>query len=666
MEMIGKTLGNRYELLEKIGEGGTAVVYKAKFSLLNRFVAVKILKDEFSSDKDFVQKFKREATAAGSLSCNNIVNIYDVGTDGNINYIVLEYVDGKTLNEIIKESGRIQWEKAVDIAKQIALALNCAHSNGIIHRDIKPHNVLVTASGVVKVTDFGIAKASNSATITSSDKVMGSAHYLSPEQARGDVVDCKTDIYSLGIVMYEMVTGRVPFDAESPVSVALKHIQEPVIPPINVNPDIPASLNRIILKSVEKEPIRRYADAKELIADLNNVKDDLKDRDSLNDDYTRIMTPIKNIDQIKNASDSKKNEDDADKNLENGAEDEQEEEEEEEDVPDSRTERNSKGKLSKKKKYIIGATLACVLLIATLAIAYVAGLGGFSKLSTPANTMVTVPSVVGLSKNDAESKLKSVNLTPQFVNENSDKAVGTVTASDPNAGTSVKTGTTVKVTVSIGPKTQTVPDVSGNDLDTATSTITYSGFVVGSKSYSFSDSVPKNYVINTDPSANTKLAVGGTVNLVISKGPEVQKVTVPSVKGMTLDQAQAKLAGLTINVVTKQTGDKNQDNIVYDQDLAAGTSVKQGSAISIYVYKYDASQDAGAVALQKAKDAVATAQSTKKTADINNAKSLVIALPDGADKTTLTNQLNSITPIDANTNTANATGTANASNNGTK
>jgi serine/threonine-protein kinase len=281
--------------LERIVEGGLALVYKAKCHLLDRYVAVKVLKEQFSSDKEFVEKFKREATAAASLSDNNIVNIYDVGTQGDINYIVMEYVRGKTLKEIIKQEGRLETSRAANLAIQIGKALECAHRNNIIHRDIKPHNILVTDDGLAKVTDFGIAKASNSVTITNSSKIMGSAHYFSPEQAKGSFVDCRTDIYSLGIVIYEMVTGRVPYDAESPVSVALKHIQEPVLPPKELNGNIPESLNKLILKAVEKEPIKRYQNVKDMLVDLKKIENRQEFNiatNTLDNDMTRVMDPI--------------------------------------------------------------------------------------------------------------------------------------------------------------------------------------------------------------------------------------------------------------------------------------------------------------------------------------------------------------------------------------
>lgn len=650
--MVGITLNNRYELLQKIGEGGTSIVYKAKCHLLNRYVAVKVLKEDFSSDKEYVEKFKREATAAASLSCNNIVNIYDVGNEGTINYIVLEYIAGKTLNEIIKEQGKLSWKKAVAVTKQIAKALNCAHSNNIIHRDIKPHNILVTEDGIVKVTDFGIAKASNSATITSTDKVMGSAHYLSPEQARGTAVDCKTDIYSLGIVMYEMVTGKVPFDAESPVSVALKHIQEPIIPPNNMVPDLPADLNRIILKAVEKDPNKRYASATDLISDLNNIDSKLElnpDKNELNNDFTRVMSPIKIAEDFKTAKNA------------GPLADEYEDDFEEED-PQSTNKKDGETpnkKLSKKKKYIIAGTLIAVLLLATLGIAYIVGLGGLSNLSKTSNSTVTVPTLIGLTQNEAQSKLDSLKLKAQFIKETSDKTAGTVTASDPSAGSSAKAGDTIRMTVSVGPKTATVPDITGSDLQSAIDAITQAGFLVGTKSYAYSDSVAKDSVISEDPVAGTKLAAKGTVSLVISKGAEIQTVTVPNLVGSTLDQAKAKVDGkLTLATSDLKTGDKTKDQIVYSQDTRSGVSVKQGGTINVVVYKYDSTMDqsvidAAAAAAAKAKvdaatTAVVTAETSKLQTDIDKATPLVSALPDGTDKTSLTTRLGKIVVAPAN------------------
>lgn len=295
MVEVGMLLNDRYEILEKIGEGGSAVVFKAKCHILNRLVAVKVLKDDLSADSEFVEKFKREAYAVASLSNNNIVNIYDIETEENINYIIQEYIDGKTLKQVITESGKLTYKDAINKCRQIASALECAHKNKIIHRDIKPHNVLVTKEGVLKVADFGIAKAADSATIIRTEKVMGSAQYLSPEQAKGINVDVRTDIYSLGIVLYEMLTGKVPFDGETAVSIALKQIQEKPVPPMELNTEIPIALNNIVLKAMEKDPINRYQSAKELIDSLDNFSNNSNinfTNNSLKNEFTRIMDPI--------------------------------------------------------------------------------------------------------------------------------------------------------------------------------------------------------------------------------------------------------------------------------------------------------------------------------------------------------------------------------------
>ena len=269
MNLIGKMLNNRYEILEKIGNGGMATVYKAKCHVLNRYVAIKILKDEFTTDSEFIKKFNTEAQSAAGLAHPNIVQIYDVCNEDNLYYIVMELIQGKTLKEIITEDGVLSWKWSVNIAIQIASALETAHKNNIIHRDIKPHNIIITEDGIAKVTDFGIAKAVSNSTITAFGTTIGSVHYFSPEHARGGFTDAKSDLYSLGIVMYEMLTGRVPFDADTPVSVALKQVQEEPVDPMNYNENIPISVNRIILKAMQKDPNLRYQNATEMLKDLS-------------------------------------------------------------------------------------------------------------------------------------------------------------------------------------------------------------------------------------------------------------------------------------------------------------------------------------------------------------------------------------------------------------
>ncbi|WML35138.1 Stk1 family PASTA domain-containing Ser/Thr kinase [Clostridium sp. OS1-26] len=557
--MIGTMLGNRYELLEKVGEGGMAIVYKAKCHLLNRFVAVKVLKDEYSSDKDFVEKFKREATAVASLSDNNIVNIYDVGTQEDINYIVMEYVKGKTLKEIICEEGKLNTPRAINIASQIAKALDCAHRNNIVHRDIKPHNILVTEEGVVKVTDFGIAKASNSVTITNSSKVMGSAHYFSPEQARGSYVDCRTDIYSLGIVIYEMVTGRVPYDAESPVSVALKHIQEPVVPPKQLNEKIPESLNKLILKCVEKEPIRRYQNMKDMLGDLKKIENNQSlniATKALDNDMTRVMDPIV-------VNDTYKNNDEYD------------------DEPVQR--RNVIG--AKKRRTLIGIAVAILVIV----IGAVSGYFAFSKMTGVSAQETTVPNIVGKSQDDAkklveESKLKFII----SAKEKSDRPEGTVLRVYPTEGTKVKANSEVRVSVSGGQDKLGVPSVVNLDLAAAKDIIINSGLKLGKVSSQHSNSVSKNSVISQDPEADSNASSDTSINLVVSSGPEIKYVNVPNVVGKTVDDAAALItnSGLKVSKSPVKTNDKSQDGKVISQSVPSEQQVKEGATVNITYYEY--------------------------------------------------------------------------------
>lgn len=564
--MIGTMLGNRYELLEKIGEGGMALVYKAKCHLLNRYVAVKILKEQYSDDKEFVGKFKREATAAASLSDNNIVNIYDVGTQGDINYIVMEYVKGKTLKEIIREEGRVSTSKSVDYAIQIAKALECAHKNNIIHRDIKPHNILVTEEGLIKVTDFGIAKASNSVTITNSSKIMGSAHYFSPEQARGSFVDVRTDIYSLGIVIYEMVTGRVPYDAESPVSVALKHIQEPVVPPRQINGNIPESLNKLILKAVEKEPIKRYQTIKDMLLDLKKIENNQELRIStsdFDDDMTRIMDPIVIDDDY----------DEKDSSLEN--------------VKKNRKSSGSDRRRaidSRKRKTLMGAAIAVLIIV----IGAVSGYFAYSKLGSDAGETV-VPNIVGMNQEDAkklveEKKLKFVAVAK----EKSDKPEGTVLRTYPEPGTKVKVNSEVRVNISSGQEQLGVPNLVGVDLEQAKDIIISSGLNIGSITYKNSNTVPSNAVISQSPEPDTDADPDTKVSLVVSKGPEVKYTTVPDVSGQNIEEAASAMANAGLKVARNpvNTADKSLDGKVANQSIGSGQQVKAGTTISLSYYKY--------------------------------------------------------------------------------
>lgn len=558
--MIGTLLSNRYELIEKIGEGGMAQVYRAKDKLLNRFVAVKILKDEYSNDSEFVTKFKREASAAASLSDNNIVNIYDVGTQGNINYMVMEYIKGSTLKQIINQNGALEPARVIEIANQIAKALDCAHKNNIIHRDIKPHNVVVTAEGLVKVMDFGIAKISDAATITNTSKIMGSAHYFSPEQARGGFVDNRSDLYSLGIVMYEMATGKVPYDAESPVSVALKHIQEQVVPPINLNSKIPQSLNDIILKAIEKEPIKRYQSAKEMMRDLENIKSNISytvPSSNIDSDETRVMEPI--------------------------VLDDDNDDENDEDFDDEKP----KKPLQKKKKIII------LSLIAVLVIG-LGFLGGYLIVNKglagkPSGKSVTVPKIIGMKKDEAEKKLKDLGLVMTVsAHKKSDKPAGTILECTPDEGSSVKTGDEVRVIISgKTDSAQTMPDLTEMDYDTAVAEINKLGLKLGKKSQKSSDTVGAGLVMEQTPTADSAIDDSTVVDLVLSTGPDVKYQEVPNVMGKNKDSIAEYFTSKNLKLDLKQGNpapSPDQENLIYSMSIAGGAKVKEGTTVTVYYY----------------------------------------------------------------------------------
>lgn len=554
--MIGTILGSRYELLEKIGEGGMAKVYKAKCRLLNRYVAVKILKEEFSNNIEFMEKFKKEAAAVASLSSNNIVNIYDVGQEGDINYIVMEYIKGKTLKEIIIQNGSMEFDQIIDYGMQIAKALECAHKNNIIHRDIKPHNILVTEDGTVKVTDFGIAKATTSVTITNSSTVRGSAHYFSPEQAKASFVDCRTDIYSFGIVLYEMSTGRVPYDAESPVSVALKHIQETVVPPKQVNQNIPENLNKLILKAIEKEPIKRYQTAKEMFLDLQRIQNNSAytiATNTMENEYTRVMAPV---------------------NME--------------DYEKSETPKNPKKKINK-TKILVSVAIILLIVLATVAGLIIKNMSGNGNVPKTTGQIV-VPKIIGLDKVDAEKLVKDLKLGFVVASEEyNERPKGEVIICFPPEGTEMKPDGEVRVTVSKGLESFTVPYVKGLDRISAKAIIEQNGLVLNNVTEEFSDSIAGGIVISQDPSADSLVKKGDKVNLVISKGAEVKKAIVPDLNGLSLNEAERVLQSTNLKLGDQKTiitNDKLQDGKIFMQSTAANTEVKQGTSISVSYYKY--------------------------------------------------------------------------------
>lgn len=577
--MIGTMLGNRYELIEKIGEGGMAVVYKAKCRILNRFVAIKILKPEYSNNSEFMEKFRREALATATFSHSNIVNIYDVGSEGNINYIVMELVNGKTLKEYIRENAPLSMDSTLKISIQIAKALECAHKNKIIHRDIKPHNILINEEGVIKVTDFGIAKATSSDTITHTNKVIGSAHYFSPEQAKGKIVDNRTDIYSFGIVIYEMITGRVPFDGESAVAVALKHIQDTIVPPKVLVPEVPDSLNNLVIKATQKEVIKRYNNVTDMLIDLMRIENNNKyivTPSNMDNDYTTVMdaTQIQNTMYASNLG----------KKLTNKDMDDEEEEEEDEDYEDYDGEKRKTS--TWKKVLIVGGALLLTILLGVFVGTSIYNKGN----SNVKKDELRVPKIIGLTADEAKDAVEKLELTYVVLGEEaSDKPAGTIIAVFPSEGTAVKKESEVRVRISTGPGEIEVPDVVKLGQSVAQDHIVTQGLKVGKITEDYSEEIEEGAVISTNPVAKTKVKKGDTVDIVISIGSRIKKTQVPDLIGLTLKEAEQVLAVVNLKLGSTTaviTDDISRDGKIFNQSEPAMTSVQENEKISVNYYQY--------------------------------------------------------------------------------
>ena len=579
--MIGEVLGNRYEIQEKIGEGGMSIVYKARCNKLNRYVAVKILKKELSDNEEIVSKFKREATAIAALSDNNIVNVLDVGTQDDLNYIVMEYVKGKTLKDVIKQFGKLNYETAITIGTQIAKALDCAHRNKIIHRDVKPQNVLVTEDGIIKVTDFGIAKSTTSATLTNTTTIMGSAHYFSPEQAKGSFIDTRTDLYSFGVVLYEMVTGKLPFEADSPVTIALKHIQEEVVPPKQLNSKIPDSLNKLILKAMDKDANKRYQTAKEIIADLQKIKED---PDSVidnvevdnTDSHTIVMAPVKVPEKASSEKES------INKNLEDDYYEDEEDDEYYEDDYDDEDDDEKKRKRRINKKLIISIVGGIALFIAL-------GLGAFFMFSGGSSDSgdVSVPDISGMTREEAKAALEKEGL--EYVEAGtdiSDAPEGTVLSYTPS-NQMVKKGSKIRVIVSEGPKKLKMEEFAGEEITTLNAFLTKNKMAEATTTDDYSDTVPKGKIISTNPAAGEDITSSTKVSAVISKGPKVKYSPVPSLIGKSRDEAVALLTKAKLEFGIEDVASEEKDNgKVISSSHPEGVSVPEGTKIFIKVGKY--------------------------------------------------------------------------------
>ena len=553
MILIGKILGNRYEILEKIGGGGMALVYKAKCRLLNRFVAIKILRSEFTHDEEFINKFRRESQAAASLSHPNIVNIYDVGVEENTHYIVMEYINGRTLKHLIREKGSLDIEETLNISIQIAHALNHAHNNHIVHRDIKPHNILITEDARAKVTDFGIARAATSSTVTNTSSVIGSVHYFSPEQAKGGFTDEKSDIYSLGIVMYEMLTGRVPFQGDSPISVALKHLQEDVLSPREINENIPKNLEDIIMKCVKKDQSLRYSNATELLKDLNKAKtnkeEDFVELTSFNDSPTRVIPAIKDED-IMNKKEKKKS--------------------------------INKKKNSGKKLITIAAIISAILLTGVIGVGaiYVK----FNDFLTVAE--VEVPNVKGNYVDVAKEKIEGSGLKFGIRDEvySSEFKEGYVVEQSVNPGDKRKVNNLIEVIVSKGEKIINVPTFEGKYASDIEMLLDNTELEKGKIDYQDNE-IPRGIIINQNPKAGSEVPSGTKVDFVVSNGPKIEKYVMPNLKNTSLSNAQRELAALDLVLgnITYENSDEIEKDYVVGQSVKSGEIVEENTTIDLIV-----------------------------------------------------------------------------------
>ena len=553
MSLEGKIIGNRYEVLEKIGIGGMATVYKAKDNILKRNVAVKVLRDEFTTDEEFIKRFNTEAQAAASLTHPNIVSIYDVGHEDNLYFIVMELIQGKTLKQIITEDGVLPWKWSINIAIQIASALEIAHKNNIVHRDIKPHNIIITEDGVAKVTDFGIAKAVSNSTITAFGTTIGSVHYFSPEHARGGYTDAKSDIYSLGVVMYEMMTGRVPFDADTPVSIALKHMQEKPVEPIKLNPSIPYAVNKIIMKAMQKEVALRYSSATEMLKDLNAA---LKNPDgntvmpdqNIENSYTQRIPTIQGGEKM------------------------------------NQKERKVNAFFKKHKKAIM---IAIIVLIVIL-IPVIGFYGTQAILNVGRAKDVKLPNLVGKTIEEAEQELNKSKLKIEKKEEfNSEIEAGKIISQNPPfiENYTVKENSTVEVVVSKGTEMTKVPKIIGMEYEEAEEEIKKYN-LQAEKIDKVSKTVEKGIVIEQEPAENTEIKAGEKVKIYVSCGNGLKQIVTQYVIGKTEKDAKELLTkdGLEVEVVNEEDTTK-ENGIVLKQSIEAGKTVDEGTKIIITVNK---------------------------------------------------------------------------------
>ena len=558
---IGKRLDKRYEIKELIGSGGMAVVYSAFDILEKRLVAIKILKDEFLSNKDFIRRFKNESNTIAMLSHPNIVKVFDVSLGDKIQYIVMEYVDGITLKDFIEKQRRVKWKDAIFFTGQVLSALSHAHKRGIIHRDIKPQNIMLLKDGTIKVTDFGIAKSLSYETKTLTDKAIGSVHYIAPEQAKGDTTDEKTDIYSVGVLLYEMLTGTLPFNADNAVSVAIMQLQSNPKPLRELNPDVPEGLEEITLKAMQKNPQFRYSSTEDMLEAL----DEFKKNPSIRFQYKYFIddAPTKYVDVINSVKASKKN------NLDEDDFSEQE-----------------KSRTSKFLSIAIGTGIAILIFTAILIAGLLTGWFGLTGKD------VDVPNFIGLKASDViESSDYKFSFKKDYAYDSS-KPEDIIIDQDPRAGTKkVKENSQITLVINSSSSSVTIPNVKGKTEDVAKSTLKDAGFLFEIL-YAEDSETARGVVIGTDPEAGKEGASGSTVKVFVSKGPAEKNVVIPNIVGKSLNDAITELTNKNLKVseeITKEKSDKEKDIVIRTSPLP-GTEVKEGSSVKLTVSSGEALQ----------------------------------------------------------------------------
>ena len=554
--MSNKLLLGRYEIIEKIGEGGMAVVYKAKDRLLNRYVAIKILRPEFVKDEQFVENFRKESQAAAGLSHPNIVNVYDVGKEGNIHFIVMELIDGKPLSQVIDEKGRLDYKEAISIARQVASALSLAHKNQIIHRDVKPHNILITSTGTAKLADFGIARAVSKASIAEgSEKIMGSVHYFSPEQARGAYVDERSDIYSLGIVLYEMLTGKVPFDGDNPISIALMHINDPMPSVSSQVPGIPPQLEKVIEKATDKYQSNRYKTADEMIEDLDNI-----------DFITKVMGSSIFESQLE-----KKDEDISDAIKE---------------AEDVKKREDEKKPVNKTKLFII---IASVIIV----IAGIIGAGAMLGWFSGENDEVEVPDFKGMTLEEAQIEAEKYGLKVEEGDQvySPDQEEGKITSQTPGKCAKVSKGKVITVNISLGKKDGVVPNIVGMDYKEAKAYLKDFGFELGMV-VKVKSTKPENTVITQSVEAGSTADKGTVIDVEVSDGKGKEMKEVPYLIGKDVDTAKSEIiaAGFKVGNIYYEESDEYPKNTITSQQYKSGEELEEGTAIDIVVSKGSSSE----------------------------------------------------------------------------